>query len=198
MLFVGSIRALLAAVEAKEPYTRGHSERVAHVAAQLAAAIGLPEKQVELYRVTGLVHDIGKIGVAEAVLRKPGRLEPEEFEQIKLHPEIGYRILRDVAAMHDAIPGVLHHHEKWDGKGYPHGLSGEQIPLIARVLALADSFDAMSSNRSYRSALPREKVLAEIARCAGTQFDPKLAPIFVGLDLTSFDELLATHAKAAA
>lgn len=196
-LFMGTLRALTASIDAKDPYTRGHSERVAHLAAQLAKAIGLPDKQVELYRVTGLIHDIGKIGVAEAVLRKPGRLTEEEFTQIKLHPEIGHRILKDVHALQDALPGVLHHHEKWDGRGYPHNLAGESIPLIARVMALADSFDAMSSNRSYRTALTRDHVLTEITRCAGTQFDPALAPVFAAMDFAAFDALLVQHAQAA-
>ncbi len=197
-LFLGTLRALTGTIDAKDPYTRGHSERVASLAAQLAGVLKLPDKQIELFRVAGLVHDIGKIGVAEEVLRKPGRLTREEFEQIKQHPEMGYRILKDVESMSEALPGVMHHHEKWNGQGYPHGIAGEQIPLIARVLALADTFDAMSSNRSYRGALPRHEVLAEIARCAGTQFDPTLAPIFVDMDFSGFDQLLTNHARAAA
>jgi HD-GYP domain-containing protein (c-di-GMP phosphodiesterase class II) len=156
----------------------------------------MDKQLVEQYRIAGLVHDVGKIGVPEAVLTKPGRLTDEEFDQIKLHPQIGHNILRDIPSLAPVLPGVLSHHERWDGRGYPHRIAGEEIPLIARVLALADTFDAMSSNRSYRPALPREKVLAEILRCGGTQFDPALSPVFVQLDLADFDEALQQHREA--
>jgi HD-GYP domain-containing protein (c-di-GMP phosphodiesterase class II) len=200
-LFVGTLRALTASIDAKDRYTCGHSERVALLGAKLAEAAGLDPRTVERYRIAGLVHDVGKIGVPEAVLCKPGKLTSEEFDMIKLHPEIGLRILRDIPGMSDVLPGVLYHHERWDGRGYPHKVAGEQIPLIARILALADSFDAMSSTRSYRAAMSREQVLSEIQHCAGAQFDPSLAPLFVNLDFTEFDRLLAQHtpveAKAA-
>lgn len=192
-LFMGMVQALTASVDAKDPYTRGHSERVAYLASQLAAAMKFDKEQVEHYRIAGLLHDVGKIGVPEAVLCKPGRLTAEEFAQIKLHPEIGYRILKDIPALAEALPGVLHHHERWDGRGYPHGLAGEGIPLIGRILALADTFDAMSSTRSYRPAIARNEVIAEIARCAGSQFDPALAPVFTTLDFSGFDRLLERH-----
>jgi HD-GYP domain-containing protein (c-di-GMP phosphodiesterase class II) len=190
-LFFGIVRALTGTIDAKDPYTRGHSERVAHLAERMAMALGMGLRVAERYRIAGLVHDVGKIGVPEAVLRKPGKLTEQEFALIKLHPETGYRILKEIgAAMDDVLPGVLHHHEKWNGQGYPHGLAGEAIPLIARVLALADTFDAMCSSRSYRKAIPREQVLAEIRRCAGTQFEPRLAEAFVKLDFREFDRLL--------
>lgn len=195
-MFVGTLQALTSSIDAKDRYTCGHSERVALLAAQLAEAIGLDKQEVERYRITGLVHDVGKIGIPESVLAKPGRLSDEEFSLIKRHPEIGHRILRDIPAMADMLPGVLHHHERWDGRGYPRGLSGEQIPLMARVLALADSFDAMSSTRAYRPSIPRQRVLEEIVRCAGTQFDPNLADVFVGLDFTQFDALLAQQSAS--
>jgi HD-GYP domain-containing protein (c-di-GMP phosphodiesterase class II) len=140
-----------------------------------------------------VVHDVGKIGVPEAVICKQGRLTDEEFAMIKKHPEIGYHILKDLAPLRDVLPGVLHHHERYDGKGYPHGLAGENIPLIARVLAVADTFDAMSSTRSYRPALPRERVLAEFEKCAGTQFDPIVAKAMLTIDLTEYDRLVAEH-----
>lgn len=189
-MFIGTLQALTASIDAKDPYTMGHSQRVGLMASKMAMAMGLEKSLVEQYRIAGLVHDVGKIGVPEAVLTKPARLTPEEFALIKLHPAIGHRILNQIPALAPVLPGVLWHHERWDGRGYPDGVAGEQIPLIARVLALADTFDAMSSNRAYRPAMPRAKVLEEITRNAGAQFDPELAPIFVKLDFTEFDESL--------
>lgn len=197
-MFLGTISSLIRALDAKDPYTRGHSDRVAALARQLARQIGLDEKTCERYHITGLLHDVGKIGVPEAVLCKPGRLTDDEFAFIMRHPEIGFRILDGVPGMEDLLPGVMHHHERYDGKGYPHGLAGEEIPLIARVLCLADTFDAMSSNRAYRSAMTRETVLEEIIRCAGSQFDPELAPVFVGLDFAEYDRMVARHVRQAA
>jgi HD-GYP domain-containing protein (c-di-GMP phosphodiesterase class II) len=195
-LFMGTLQALTAAIDAKDRYTRGHSERVSHVSTQIARAIGLSAEDVETIRIAGLVHDVGKIGVPEAVLCKQGRLTDPEFDAIKRHPQIGYGILQDIRPLKGVLPGVLHHHERWDGKGYPSGLSGESIPLQARIIAIADTFDAMSSTRSYRPAMPRDKVLAELQRCAGTQFDPALIPAFMRLDLSEFDLLVAKHAAA--
>ena len=172
-MFMGVLKGMTTAIDAKDAYTCGHSERVGLLASRLALAAGLGAEEAERYRLAGLVHDVGKIGVAEAVLSKSGRLNDEEFAQIKKHPEIGHQILRDIPLMEDILPGVLHHHERWDGKGYPAGLAGESIPLIGRILALADTFDAMSSTRAYRPAMPRESVLAEIRRCSASQFDPK-------------------------
>ena len=199
-MFMGMMRSLVAAIDAKDPYTCGHSERVALMATKAAAALGYDEQTVEQYRVAGLLHDVGKIGVPEAVLTKPGRLDPAEFAQIKRHPEIGYHILKGIPLLDGILPGVLHHHERWAGGGYPHGISGEKIPTIARVLALADTFDAMSSDRSYRRAMTRDAVLAEIQRCSGTQFDPALVPVFLKLDFAEFDQHLqrATHKSNAA
>ncbi len=193
MMFVGTLEALTAAIDAKDPYTCGHSQRVAHLAAALAAAHGLDNEEVERIRITGLVHDVGKIGVPEIVLRKCGRLTDEEFRQIQAHPEIGYRILKDIPALEDVLPGVLHHHERYDGKGYPARLSGLKIPLVARIVGLADAFDAMSSNRTYRAAMPREQVLREVRTNAGTQFDPNLVESFMRIDLRQYDELVDRH-----
>lgn len=192
-MFLGTVRAMTAAIDAKDRYTRGHSERVAMLSAMLAKAAGLRPEVCERIHIAGLVHDVGKIGVSEQVLTKPGRLTDEEFDEIKTHPEVGYRILRDIPALRDVLPGVLHHHERWDGGGYPHGLSGDKIPQMARVIALADTFDAMSSNRSYRPAMDRATVLDEIERCGGSQFDKQLARVFVGLDFTAYDVRVAEH-----
>lgn len=196
-MFLGTLRALTSAIDAKDPYTHGHSERVAHLSARLAEQAGLSEEECERIHIAGLVHDVGKIGVPEAVLCKPGRLTEEEFAAIKRHPEIGHRILRDIPLMSDVLPGVLHHHERWDGLGYPHGLAGEDIPVIARIIGLADTFDAMSSTRSYRPALDHAKVFEEIRRCAGTQFDAALVSAFLPIDLEEYDRMLAASlAKA--
>ncbi len=194
-MFLGMLEALTAAIDAKDRYTCGHSERVAYLAVQLAREIGMNEETSERLRIAGLVHDIGKIGVPESVLTKPGRLTDDEFELIKNHPEIGVRILRDIPQLADVLPGVLHHHERWDGKGYPYGLAGEHIPLFARLLALADSFDAMSSTRTYRSAMPRTTVLDEIRKGSGTQFDPSFAEIFIELDFSAYDQMVEEHLR---
>ena len=193
LMFVGTLEALTAAIDAKDPYTCGHSQRVSHVAALLAAAHGLDEEQLERIRIAGLVHDVGKIGVPESVLRKSGKLTDEEFKIIQTHPEIGHRILRDIPALEDVLPGVLYHHERFDGRGYPHGIGGREIPMVARIIGLADAFDAMSSNRTYRAAMPRERVLDEINKNAGVQFDPDLVRSFGSVDLSQYDELVNQH-----
>ena len=193
LTFMGTIKALSAAIDAKDQYTRGHSERVALLSAMLAEQVGLSAEDAERIRISGLVHDVGKIGVPESVLCKPSRLTDEEFDLIKLHPTIGFEIIKDIPDLQDILPGVLHHHERWDGGGYPAGLSGKDIPHMARIMALADTFDAMSSNRAYRSGMPREKVFAEFRNCAGTQFDPDLVEPFLSLDFSKFDEMVAMH-----
>lgn len=196
-MFVGTLEALTSSIDAKDPYTCGHSHRVAELAAALARAHGLPEEQVEQIRMAGIVHDVGKIGVPEAVLCKTGRLTQEEFELIKQHPEIGHQILKDIPHFQDLLPGVLSHHERYDGRGYPHGLAGDKIPLMARIIGLVDSFDAMSSNRTYRSAMPRSRVYEELAEHAGKQFDPDLVRSFNNVDLALYDELVELHQSEA-
>lgn len=188
--FLGTLEALTSAIDAKDPYTCGHSQRVSELSVRLARLAGLSPTQCETVRISGLVHDLGKIGVPERVLLKTSRLTDEEFGLVKLHPGIGHRILRGISLFDEALPGVLHHHERWDGRGYPHGLSGEDIPLIARIIGVADAFDAMSSSRTYRAAMPREKVLLEIRQNAGTQFDPSLVPLFLSMDLSFYDQML--------
>lgn len=192
-MFLGTLEGLTASIDAKDRYTCGHSQRVALLSSQLARELGMSDSVVNRVHIAGLVHDVGKIGVPERVLCKPGRLTDEEFDWIRKHPTIGHKILRDIPQLKDVLPGVLHHHERWDGRGYPEGLAGEAIPMFARLIALADSFDAMSSNRTYRSALSRGEVLSEIRRCAGTQFDPRLTPAFVRLDFSEYDRLVYEH-----
>ncbi|QDV89117.1 Cyclic di-GMP phosphodiesterase response regulator RpfG [Phycisphaerae bacterium RAS2] len=182
-LFMGMLHSLVNSVDAKDPYTCGHSERVAYISRCLAQAAGLSAYTCDRIYLAGLLHDVGKIGVPDAILTKPGKLTDEEFTVLKRHPQIGAHIVEHVRQIHDLIPGVLHHHERMDGRGYPGGLAGEDIPLLGRIICLADCFDAMTTNRTYRSALPVKAAVAEIRRCAGTQFDPGLAEVFINLDL---------------
>jgi putative nucleotidyltransferase with HDIG domain len=177
-LFSAAVRALISAIDAKDRYTHGHSERVARVAMCLAEQLRLPKPDVNTIYLGGLLHDIGKIGVDDQVLNKPGALTPEEFEQIKQHPQLGYDILREVRQLERILPIVLHHHEAWDGSGYPHGLRGEQTPLLARVTAVADAYDAMSSDRPYRRGMPDEKLDAIFREGAGRQWDPTVVEAF--------------------
>jgi HD-GYP domain-containing protein (c-di-GMP phosphodiesterase class II) len=194
-LMMGLLHSLVSAVDAKDAYTCGHSERVALLSRLIARAARLDEALIERVYMAGLLHDVGKIGVPEAVLQKTGKLTPEEFEQIKKHPEIGARILGDIRQLQDIIPGVLHHHERYDGKGYPYGLAGESIPLLGRIICLGDCFDAMTSSRTYRRALPLEVALNELRRCAGTQFDPALTDAFLQISSDQFRELLTDHKR---
>ena len=176
---LATIQALAAAVDAKDTYTLGHSQRVAQYAADLCRFIGEPSDFVDLVYKTGTLHDVGKIGVPDGVLNKPGPLTPEERAQMETHPVLGEMIVRKVPQLADTLPGVRHHHERWDGKGYPDGIAGLEIARLARILALADTFDAMTSDRPYRRGMDRSIALREIAKGAGTQFDPELARSFV-------------------
>jgi putative nucleotidyltransferase with HDIG domain len=197
-LFMGVLHALTRSIDAKDAYTRGHSQRVAELSRALARKIGLSDEQCERVYLSGLLHDVGKIGVPETVLTKPGRLTDAEFDAIKKHPAIGAQILDNIKQLQDIIPGVLYHHERWDGRGYPTQLAGEEIPLIGRIICVADSFDAMSSTRTYRPALPLDTVLAEISRCAGAQFDPALAKVFVTLDFGPYSRSMEEQTAALA
>ena len=173
-LLFGVIRALTAAIDAKDPYTSGHSERVARIAVRLAEELGMsPIQRGDLY-LTGLLHDLGKIGVDDAVLKKPGPLTPEEYRQIQAHVEIGVHILADLKKLNHLLPGVRHHHESLDGTGYPCGLAGDSIPWEARILAVADSYDAMSSTRPYRRRLTPSQIDEILRKGAGLQWDPKV------------------------
>lgn len=173
-LLFGIIRALTAAIDAKDPYTSGHSERVARIAVRLAEELDMPpQKRSDLY-LAGLLHDIGKIGIDDVVLKKSGPLSPEEYRKIQAHVEIGVTILKDLKKLHHILPGVRHHHESLDGSGYPDRLSGEDIPFEARILAVADSFDAMSSNRPYRKRLTPMQIDEILKKGRGIQWDPKV------------------------
>ena len=173
------LAALCAAIEARDPYTRGHSTRTAELAVALAERLQWSPAQLGALRLGGLLHDIGKLVVSEQVLRKAGPLEPIELDAIRRHPVAGAQLLEPIRDARPALPCVLFHHERWDGNGYPLGRAGDEIPLEARVLAVADAFDAMTTPRPYRRALSPSDALAEILRCAGTQFDPQLALMFV-------------------
>jgi putative nucleotidyltransferase with HDIG domain len=175
------LRMLTGAIEARDPYTRGHSSRVTALAEAVARRLGWTEERIESLRLGGPLHDIGKLAVSHEVLHKEGRLDAKELAEIREHPKTGAKLLLRVAALRAAIPYVLYHHERWDGTGYPSGKAGEEIPLEARLLAVADAFDAMTSDRPYRRALSQAEALAEVERCAGTQFDPRIAQVFLEL-----------------
>ena len=186
-LFIGSLKALTNSIDAKDQYTRGHSERVAFIshwiAEHLANVRPVSEKQIHYIYLAGLLHDIGKIGVSEAVLRKHGRLTDEEMAVIQAHPRIGASILSEIRQMDEIVPGVLGHHERVDGQGYPQGLEGDDIPLIAKIISLADAFDAMTSKRVYRDAMSIQRALEEIEKGIGTQFDEEVARAFLDSDI---------------
>lgn len=169
-----TIRALVQAVDIKDAYTRGHSERVGHASVLIARELGMGRGRIEMLRFAGILHDVGKLGVPTRVLRKDGPLTPEERRVIELHPEYGHEMVRGIDFLGEARAAILHHHERLDGSGYPHGLAGRRIPESARVVAVADAFDAMTSTRSYRRGRPVAAAVAELQRCAGTQFDPEM------------------------
>ncbi|MEU1490783.1 HD-GYP domain-containing protein [Streptomyces sp. NPDC005776] len=169
-----TIRALVQAVDIKDTYTRGHSERVGHASVLIAQELGMEKERIEVLRFAGILHDVGKLGVPTRVLRKDGPLTPEERRVIELHPEYGHEIVRGIGFLGEARAAILHHHERLDGSGYPYGLTGRRIPEFARVVAVADAFDAMTSTRSYRPGRPVPVAVEELKRCAGTQFDPQM------------------------
>ena len=174
-----TIRALVQAVDIKDGYTRGHSERVGQASMMIARELGMDDSRVEVLRFAGILHDVGKLGVPTRLLRKDGPLTPEERRVIELHPEYGHEMVRGIGFLGEARAAVLHHHERLDGSGYPYGLLGSQIPESARVVAVADAFDAMTSTRSYRRARPVSVALEELSRCAGSQFDPLMVTALV-------------------
>lgn len=201
-----TIRALVQAVDIKDRYTRGHSERVGQASAMIARELGMGEERLEVVRIAGILHDVGKLGVPTRLLRKDGPLTPEERRIIELHPEYGHEMVRGIGFLGEARAAILHHHERVDGSGYPYGLTGEQIPVLARVVAVADAFDAMTSTRSYSRARPVPVALAELERCAGAQFDPEMVTALVDAigrqgwhpKVTSDDDLQVIPAGGAA
>jgi len=178
-LFLGIVESLAAAIDAKDTYTNGHSVRVAEYSKEIAKRAGYDEDMQQRIYITGLLHDVGKIGVPDAIINKEGKLDDIEYSIIKSHPEKGSTILRNIKDMPELTIGARWHHERYDGKGYPEGLAGDKIPEEARIIAVADSYDAMTSNRSYRRGMPQEKVRAEIEKGKGTQFDPYFADIML-------------------
>lgn len=175
------IVALSNAVEAKDRYTNGHSRRVAEYSREIVRRMGYDDVQQRKVYYAGMLHDVGKIRVLDSIINKPGKLDNDEYESMKLHTLAGYYILKEISAISDFAVGARWHHERYDGKGYPNGLSGENIPLIARVIGVADTYDAMTSNRSYRAVMPQEKVREEIRKGMGTQFDPDIAKIMLDI-----------------
>jgi len=172
------IYALAATVDAKDHYTYGHSKKVGEYAVALAQALGLPQDRIATIRAASLLHDIGKIGIPDAILNKEGALTTDEWKPVKTHPELGVEILRHVTDLTNCLPAILHHHERYDGTGYPAGLKGDDIPLEARILAVADAYDAITSLRPYHKKLSRQEGLAELKKHAGTQFDPEILDVF--------------------
>jgi len=168
------VKSLVRGIEIRDSYTKGHSERVAFFAKRIAEEMGLKEEEVKAIYTAGLLHDIGKIGIPDSILLKPGKLSDEEYEIIKLHPELSYELLKHIDVLEDSLPGIRHHHERWDGSGYPDGLKGKEIPLQARILAVADSFDAMTSDRIYRKGIPKTEAVKEIKELSGKYYDPEV------------------------
>ena len=176
---MSALLALSEAVENCDPYTRGHSARVARMAYEVGLRLDCDESELALLTLGGALHDVGKLGVRDEVLNNPSPLTDDELREVRAHPEIGARMVALDRALRAALPAVLYHHERWDGAGYPSGCSGSAIPLVARILGVVDSYDAMTSDRPYRRARPESRAAEEVDRCAGTQFDPEVAEAFL-------------------
>lgn len=193
--YLESIETLRYTVEAKDAYTRGHSDRVSEYSVLIGKHVGLSDSELKNLQIGGLFHDVGKIGVPDSILLKESKLTDEEYSEIKNHPSIGAHILSSATIFKDLIPIVKHHHERFDGRGYPGQLKGTDIPYLARIAAIADSFDAMTSKRTYRDALPIEVVIAEFEKCKGSQFDPELTDVFLDILRNKFDEIKTIQEK---
>lgn len=195
--YLESIQTLRYTVEAKDTYTRGHSDRVSEYSVLIGKYLNLPQETLNTLKIGGLFHDVGKIGVPDNVLQKETKLTDDEYSEIKNHPSIGAHILSTATIFKDIMPIVKHHHERYDGHGYPSQLKGENIPYLARIDTIADSFDAMTSRRTYRDSLPMDVIISEFERCKGTQFDPKLTDVFLDILKNHFDEIKSIQEKYA-
>ncbi len=193
--YLESIETLRYTVEAKDTYTKGHSDRVSEYSVLIGKKVGLPDDDLRILQIGGLFHDVGKIGVPDTILQKPEKLTDDEYSEIKNHPSIGAHILSTASIFKDIIPIVKHHHERFDGHGYPSMLKGENIPYFARIAAIADTFDAMTSRRSYRDSLSLDKVIEEFKKCKGTQFDPQLTDVFLDILENHFEEIKEIQEK---
>lgn len=193
--YLESIEVLRRTVEVKDVYTRGHSDRVSEYSLLIGKKLNLPPEQMKTLKIGALFHDIGKIGIPDAILLKTDKLTDDEYSEIKNHPAIGAHILSNASIFADIIPIVKHHHERYDGKGYPSRLVGEDIPYLARIVAVADTFDAMTSRRSYRQALDFDYTMNEIERCKETQFDPSIADVFLEILRTNQDTIIEIQQK---
>jgi HD-GYP domain-containing protein (c-di-GMP phosphodiesterase class II) len=177
-LFIGTVKSLAAAIDGKDPYTRGHSERVSRFSVAIAQRLGLDDDEVEKIRISALLHDVGKIGIDDKILKKPAALTDEEFEVMRKHPQKGYKIMSQIPAMKEFLPGMYMHHEMVDGKGYPQGLKGEEIPLMGKIVAVADTFDAMTTDRPYQNAMKFEDAVARIESFVNTRYDAEVVGAF--------------------
>lgn len=193
--YLETIEVLRFTVEAKDTYTRGHSDRVSEFSVLLGKKLNLSDEEINTLKIGGLFHDIGKIGVPDSILLKESKLTDDEYSEIKNHPSIGAHILSNATIFQDVIPIVKHHHERYDGNGYPGKLKGEDIPLLARITAVADAFDAMTSKRTYRNSLDIDTVKAEIERCKGSQFDPKCADAFLDILNNDYNKIKEIQEK---
>ena len=193
--YLESIQTLRYTVEAKDTYTRGHSDRVSEYSVLIGKYLGLPVADLDTLKIGGLFHDIGKIGVPDAILQKNGKLDDDEYSQIKQHPNIGVHILSHAKIFQNILPIVEHHHERYDGNGYPSRLAGNDIPYLARIAAVADSFDAMTSKRAYRDSLPIDFVISEFEKCRGSQFDPEIDDVFLDILKNHLDEIYEIRNK---
>ena len=179
--YLNMIQALCELIELKNPYTRRHSQKVTKYAVEIAKEMRLSLEEIEQVHQSGLIHDIGKVGISDDILNKPGRLTDEEFAEIKKHPVLGIKVLKHLRLLQPEMSIVVHHHERWDGNGYPNKLQGNKIPRASRILAVADSFDAMLTTRPYRNAQPIDYAISELHRCSGTQFDPEVVEAFLSV-----------------
>jgi HD-GYP domain-containing protein (c-di-GMP phosphodiesterase class II) len=178
-LFLGTVKALAAAIDGKDPYTRGHSERVSRFSVAIAEGLGLPAEEIEKIRVSALLHDVGKIGIDDRILKKPAALDDQEFEVMKTHPQKGFKIMSQIPAMREFLPGMYMHHEMINGQGYPQGLEGDDIPMQARIVSVADTFDAMTTERPYQAAMDLEAALTRLKSFIGTRYEARVVAAFI-------------------